>query len=100
VMRDLRRLVEQSDETSFGLALEAFFNVYAGYPEILTYFSRKYINNGWYKHWAKAFQPRYYTNMETNNYVENSHNQLKTTYLKRNRNRRLDRLIYVLSQDV
>ncbi|KAI8095145.1 hypothetical protein BDF21DRAFT_328663, partial [Thamnidium elegans] len=72
--RDLRRLVEQLDETSFGLALEGFLNVYVGYHEFSTDFSRKYINNGWYKHRLKAFQPRYYTNMKTNNYVESWHN--------------------------
>lgn len=49
----------------------------------------------------KAFQPSYYTNIETNNYAESWHNQLETTYLKRSRNRRLyNRLLYVLSQDV
>ncbi|KAI8890119.1 hypothetical protein K501DRAFT_160578, partial [Backusella circina FSU 941] len=52
------------------------------------------------KHWYKAFQTQYGTNMETNNYVESWHNQLKTTYLKRKPNRRLDRLIYILVNDV
>ena len=40
------------------------------------------------------------TNMETNNYIENWYNQLKTNYLQRNRNRRLDRLIFILVDDV
>ena len=38
--------------------------------------------------------------METNNYVENWHNQLKTSYLQRRRNRRVDRLMYILVNDV
>jgi hypothetical protein len=33
-------------------------------------------------------------------YIENWHNQLKTNYLQRKRNRRLDRLIFILVDDV
>lgn len=33
--------------------------------------------------------------METNNYVESWHNRLKTIYLNRGRNQRLDLLIYI-----
>ncbi|KAI8335266.1 hypothetical protein EDC96DRAFT_355542 [Choanephora cucurbitarum] len=38
--------------------------------------------------------------METNNYIESWHNQLKTTYLGRKKNRRVDKLIYILVNDV
>jgi hypothetical protein len=38
--------------------------------------------------------------METNNYIESWHNQLKTMYLERKRNRRVDRLVYILAKDV
>ncbi|KAI8379066.1 uncharacterized protein BYT42DRAFT_495541, partial [Radiomyces spectabilis] len=47
-----------------------------------------------------------FTDMETSNYIESWHNQLKTTYLqsfiflKADRNRRLDRLVYILVNDV
>lgn len=50
--------------------------------------------------WACCYQTAVYTNMETNNYVESWHNRLKTTYLKRKPNRRVDRLIYVLVKDI
>ncbi|KAF7723032.1 hypothetical protein EC973_002408 [Apophysomyces ossiformis] len=50
--------------------------------------------------WFAVFQPQVFTNMETNNYVESWHNQLKTTYLKRKHNRRVDRLLYILVHDV
>ncbi|ORE18675.1 hypothetical protein BCV71DRAFT_162788, partial [Rhizopus microsporus] len=49
---------------------------------------------------TRAYQPDRYTNMETNNYVESWHNQLKTSYLQRRRNRRVDRLVYILVNDV
>jgi len=38
--------------------------------------------------------------METNNYVESWRNQLKTVYLHRKRNRRVDHLIYILVNNV
>ncbi|KAI9345424.1 hypothetical protein BD770DRAFT_328643, partial [Pilaira anomala] len=50
--------------------------------------------------WVSCYQPTVYTSMETNNYVESWHNQLKTTCLKRKPNRRVDGLIYVLVNDV
>ncbi|KAI9483611.1 MAG: hypothetical protein EXX96DRAFT_616579 [Benjaminiella poitrasii] len=36
----------------------------------------------------------------TNNYIESWHNQLKTMYLKRKRNKRVDRLVYILVNDI
>ncbi|CEG64207.1 hypothetical protein RMATCC62417_01225 [Rhizopus microsporus] len=38
--------------------------------------------------------------METNNYIESWHNQLKPNYLQRKRKRRLDRLIFILIDHV
>ena len=38
--------------------------------------------------------------METNNYIESWHSQLKINYLQRKRDRRLDRLIFILVDDV
>lgn len=61
---------------------------------------RNYVDNNGPTHWVASFQPLVFTNMETNNYVENWHNQLKTVYLHRKRNRRVDRLIYILVNDV
>jgi hypothetical protein len=38
--------------------------------------------------------------METNNCIESWHNQLKTTHLRRKQNRRIDKLIFILVNDV
>ena len=38
--------------------------------------------------------------MMTNNFIESWHGQLKVNYLKHVRNKRLDRLIFVLTHDV
>ncbi|KAG1170381.1 hypothetical protein G6F70_001459 [Rhizopus microsporus] len=50
--------------------------------------------------WTRAYQIQILTNVETNNYIESWHDQLKTNYLQRKRNRRLDRLIFILIDDV
>ncbi|KAG0176769.1 hypothetical protein DFQ28_004603, partial [Apophysomyces sp. BC1034] len=66
----------------------------------MTYLKSYYFANDKFQRWGLAFQPQPETNMETNNYVESWHNQLKSTYLQRKRNRRVDRLIYILVNDV
>ncbi|KAF1801740.1 hypothetical protein FB192DRAFT_1281942, partial [Mucor lusitanicus] len=67
---------------------------------LLSYFRRNYIVNDAFKRWVAAYQPHVFTNMETNNYVESWHNQLKSNYLQRKSNRRLDRLIWIRVNDV
>lgn len=46
-----------------------------------------YLDSDKFIQWVAAFQPQTYTNIETNNFVESWHNQLKSTYLERKRNR-------------
>ncbi|KAI9310053.1 hypothetical protein BX666DRAFT_1830609, partial [Dichotomocladium elegans] len=50
--------------------------------------------------WAACHQPDVFTNMETNNYVESWHNQLKTIYMRRKQNHRLDALIFLLVDEI
>lgn len=70
------------------------------FPDFVSYFERTWVINNKIMFWAVAHQPAIYTNMETNNYVESWHNQLKSIYLKRHPNRRVDRLVYILTNDV
>ncbi|KAG1138593.1 hypothetical protein G6F37_010815 [Rhizopus arrhizus] len=78
---------------------EIFVN-YASYPEFLEYFRKNYLDDNKFIQWSAAFQPQTYTNMETNNFVESWHNQLKSTYFQRKRNRRIDRLIFIPVNDI
>ncbi|KAI9485763.1 MAG: hypothetical protein EXX96DRAFT_534095 [Benjaminiella poitrasii] len=50
--------------------------------------------------WTAAFIQEAFNYMRTNNYIESWYNQLKSKYLKRIKNRRLDRLVYILYVDV
>ncbi|KAI8981403.1 hypothetical protein BDB01DRAFT_724108 [Pilobolus umbonatus] len=96
----MKTLIHQSTIDGFNTMLEQFKLKYSNHVRFLNYLDTYYIQNGWYRHWCKAFQPDRFTNMETNNYVESWHNQLKSMYLKRKGNRRVDRLIYILVNDV
>ncbi|ORE04171.1 hypothetical protein BCV72DRAFT_278155, partial [Rhizopus microsporus var. microsporus] len=70
------------------------------YPAFMLYFKNNYLDNDRFIRWTAAYQLDRFTNMETNNYVESWHSQLKTSYLQRKRNRRVDRLVYILVNDV
>ncbi|CEP16772.1 hypothetical protein [Parasitella parasitica] len=100
IITDLKTLMWEKNQETFLLKLLAFYTKYSQYPEFLNYMDRTYLNREKFVHWSFAFQPQVYSNMETNNFVESWHNQLKTTYLGRKRNRRVDRLIHILVKDV
>ncbi len=68
--------------------------------ELIRYLHINYFRNDLFILRARAYQPAIYTSMETNNYIESWHNQLKTTHLRRKQNRRMDRLIFILINDV
>ncbi|KAF9944185.1 hypothetical protein BGZ70_004935, partial [Mortierella alpina] len=51
--------------------------------------------------WMKSYrQDVYYGAMDTNNYVESWHNQLKTNHLKNHYRARPDRILYILTTSV
>ena len=66
----------------------------------MLYFKNYYLEYECAFKWTRAYQIQILTNVETNNYIESWHDQLKTNYLQRKRNRRLDRLIFILIDDV
>lgn len=100
VIGALKKMMWEKSQAEFLVQLRRFIEDFWMYPEFLEYFKKKYLENDAFMHWSAAFQPQSFTNMETNNYVESWHNQLKTTYLQRKKNRRVDRLVYILVNDV
>ncbi|ORE01406.1 hypothetical protein BCV72DRAFT_321518, partial [Rhizopus microsporus var. microsporus] len=80
--------------------LQSFLFDFGSYTKLISYLYILYFNNDNFKRWARAYQLAIYTNMETNNYIESWHSQLKMTYLKRKQNRRVGRLIFILVNDV
>ncbi|KAG1046567.1 hypothetical protein G6F43_010950 [Rhizopus delemar] len=49
---------------------------------------------------SAAYVIEEHQNMSISNYIESWHNPLKSVYLKRTKNRRLDRLVYILVNEV
>lgn len=101
-MSDLKSLMWDRSKPEFTLKLSSFINnpEYLHITEFMSYFKQYYLQNDAFTRWSAAYQPQIYNNMETNNYIESWHNQLKTMYLERKRNRRVDRLVYNLVKDV
>jgi hypothetical protein len=101
----LRRIVCIVESDEFDESVELFLNEHAEQTLFLDYFKSNWLNSDGNAHvlqtWSKAYHSNIQHNhMDTNNYVESWHNQLKTIYLQRKRNQRLDRLIHILVKDV
>ncbi|KAG1573839.1 hypothetical protein G6F50_002496 [Rhizopus delemar] len=69
-------------------------------PNFVEYLESRWLALEGYKKWSAAYVIEEHRNMRTNNYIESWHNQLKSVYLKRIKNRRLDRLVFILTNDV
>ena len=104
IRRRLFELMYEKDINVFHELLRAFVSEFQqSQKPFVDYFNKYWVNsrNGeGYDRWAACYQPEIYSNMETNNYVETWHNQLKTVYLKRKRLHRLDLMLDVLVTDV
>ncbi|KAG2213121.1 hypothetical protein INT47_011270 [Mucor saturninus] len=96
----LKAMMWERDRPVFTRKLTVFITENSVYHAFLQYFKIWYLENDAFMRWSAAYQPAIYTNMETNNYVESWHNQLRTTYLGRETNRRVNRLVFVLVKDV
>ncbi|ORE16062.1 hypothetical protein BCV71DRAFT_156406, partial [Rhizopus microsporus] len=96
----LKTLMWEKNRETFLLSLLAFNMKYSMHASFLNYRERNYLSREKFVHWSVAFQPQIFSNIETNSFIESWHNQLKTVYLGRKRNRQVDRLISVLVDDV
>ncbi|CEJ03034.1 hypothetical protein RMCBS344292_17025 [Rhizopus microsporus] len=93
-------MIWENSRAEYTRKLSQFIQEFSIYPAFMLYFKNNYLDNDRFIKWARAYHPDRYTNMETNNYVESWHNQVKTSYLQRRRNRRVGRLVYILINDV
>ncbi|KAG1562966.1 hypothetical protein G6F47_000554 [Rhizopus delemar] len=80
--------------------ITAFQLDYGDQSKFMDYFTRNWYTKDKMKVWSRSFKGRQYSHMLTNNYIESWHNQLKTMFLGRVRNKRLDKLVFVLVNDV
>ncbi|KAI8094155.1 hypothetical protein BDF21DRAFT_330457 [Thamnidium elegans] len=69
-------------------------------PAFINYFRSNWCDEAKYNLWSRAYRPVEFSHMLTNNYIESWHNRLKYIFLGRPRNKRLDRLIFILTIEV
>ncbi|KAG1499402.1 hypothetical protein G6F45_012748 [Rhizopus arrhizus] len=100
MMRYLQKIVYEEDKNQFLQMVTAFQLEYADQSKFMDYFIRSWCAEDKMKVWSRSFKDRQYSHMLTNNYIESWHNQLKTVFLGRVRNKRLDKLVSVLVNDV
>lgn len=96
----LRKARYAPNHDALAKSLETLRADWANFPGFLSYFDRTWVANDRIQFWTVANQPSIHTDMETNSFVESWHNQLKSVYLDRRPNRRVDRLLYLLVHDV
>ncbi|KAL0582105.1 hypothetical protein ABG067_008213, partial [Albugo candida] len=85
-----------SSEETFDLTLQLFHVQFKEQEVFIAYFNKLWVSKK--ELWSKAW--RQHATFHTNNLIESYHNQLKSFYIGRSRQLRVDYLIYLLSSVV
>lgn len=102
-MAELKSILYEPNLLEANQRVAAFRNKWSRHNDgkLMAYLEKYYFRESRRKRWMKAYRTGiYYAGMDTNNYVESWHNQLKSHFLRGHNRGRGDRLIYVLSHDV
>ena len=87
--------MDEINENDFKIMSENFIEIYKSKcQKFVDYFVTNYMNRP--KTWAMCYRQFPHANTDTNMYVESFHNRLKTYYMKRRVNRRVDDLLIML----
>jgi hypothetical protein len=101
MLRALTCILKINDINEFHHSVVEFNEEFSDQYESLDFFERQWIkNDDLISRWSRAYISSDYYAMLTNNYIGSWYNQLKTKYFKRTYNRRLDRLVFILSNEV
>ncbi|OAD68579.1 hypothetical protein PHYBLDRAFT_73743 [Phycomyces blakesleeanus NRRL 1555(-)] len=100
MMRYLQDIVYEDDLDQFRQKLVEFKSEFSDQELFLDYFEKNWCTEKKFKIWSHAYHECQFSHMLTNNYIELWHNQLKTVFMKRSRNKRLDKLVFILVHDV
>ncbi|KAF9578689.1 hypothetical protein BGW38_005400, partial [Lunasporangiospora selenospora] len=103
VMGTLRAIMYESDLTKALEKRDALCSSLAKIPsctEMLVYLQDYYFTPDKEREWMRSYrQDIYWADVNTNNYVESWHNNLKSHFVKYNRHPRHDTLVYILVHD-
>ncbi|KAK3928240.1 Zinc finger protein 511 [Frankliniella fusca] len=90
-------MINATTEEEFRKLEAAFKLMYANVsPGFFKYMTETFLPKA--KKWAKCFRQNYHGNVDTTMHVESFHNILKTVYLNRKPNKRVDDLLDILLQ--
>jgi hypothetical protein len=81
------------DTTVFEKLYEAFLNKFNEEQQFMTYFFNYYGSRK--EKWVFCYRNKH-LDVNTNMYLESFHNKLKTLYMNRKQNKRIDRLLEIL----
>ncbi|KAI7869413.1 uncharacterized protein EV154DRAFT_571192 [Mucor mucedo] len=96
----LQRIVYEEDLDQSHQRIIGFQEEYADQTKFMVYFVKNWCTEDKFKVWSRSYKDIQFSHMLTNNFIESCHNQLKTVFLGRVRNKRLDKLVFVLVNDV
>ena len=95
VMRALLVILNEKEEAQFNTLHEGFLKRYSLVaPAFIKYYRDNYA--GRVEKWAMCFRQFEHCKTDTNMFVESFHNKLKTFFMKRRPNKRVDDLINLL----
>ncbi|KAK3924323.1 Methionyl-tRNA formyltransferase [Frankliniella fusca] len=97
MFKELCVIIDLPQESEFKLTLKAFINKYENGKKtksFVDYFKTYCLKKR--MQWAKCYRRFPHGNVETTMYVESFHNILKTIYLKRKPNKRIETLVNLL----
>lgn len=100
MMSYLQSIVYEEDLDQFHQKVIGFQEEYADQTKFMDYFVKNWCTEDKFKVWSRSYKDIQFSHMLTNNFIESWHNQLKTVFLGRVRNKRLDKLVFVLVNDV
>ncbi len=76
----------------------SFTNKWQEFTEFFSYINNYFFSR--FPRWSKSYRSTFHGRIDTNNYIESWHRTLKYYFMKNKPNRRLDRLVYILSDIV
>ena len=100
MMSSLQKIVYEEDLDTFHQRIVSFQEEFADQEKFMDYFVKNWCTEEKFQIWSRSYKDRQYSHMLTNNFIESWHNQLKTVFLGRARNKRMDKLTFVLVNDV
>jgi hypothetical protein len=99
-MGALKKILYEENIDEFHHKIVAFQEEYSDQEKFMDYFDKHWCNENQFQIWSRSYHCRQFSHMLTNNFIESWHNQLKTIFMRRSRNKSLDKLVFILVNDV